>query len=174
MTDPRYPVGRFERPQTYSPEQRSAWLEEIAELPARLAASVDGLNDQQLDTPYRDGGWTVRQVVHHVVDSHIHSYVRCKFAITMDNPIIMPYDEEKWAALDDASHADPAISLALLTNLHTRWVRFFRSLDDAAFARTLVHPENGPMTLDLVVALYAWHGRHHLAHITELRRRMNW
>lgn len=174
MTDPRYPVGKFERPKTITPQQRTEWINEIALLPERLRAALAGLSQEQLDTPYRDGGWTVRQLVHHIADSHTHSYIRCKFAAASENPTIMPYDEGVWSKFEDASQEDPAVSLQLLTALHTRWVRFLRSFDDAGFARTLVHPENGPMDLNLMTALYAWHSRHHLAHITELRKRQGW
>lgn len=174
MTDLRYPVGKFVRPASLSGEERAALIDVIAAAPEQMAKAVAGLNDAQLDTPYRDGGWTVRQVVHHVVDSHVNSYIRTKFAVAEDNPTIIPYNEAVWANFDDAAHAPVEGSLTLLTALHARWVRFFRSLDEAAFARTLVHPENGVMDLDFVIALYAWHGRHHIAHVTSLRRRMGW
>ncbi|MBI4910837.1 MAG: putative metal-dependent hydrolase [Acidobacteria bacterium] len=174
MTDPRYPVGNFELPQEITPKLRAAWLEEIANLPSLLRSSVRGLSPSQLDTPYREGGWTVRQVVHHLADSHMHSYIRCKFALSMDNPTIMPYDEAVWAQFEDGAREDVELSLQLITSLHARWIRFLRSLDGPGYARTLLHPENGPMTIDTMISLYAWHGRHHLAHITELRRSKGW
>lgn len=174
QNDLRYPIGQFQRPDNFSLQQRSAFLERIAQTPANLAQAVGGLNSPQLDTPYREGGWTLRQVVHHVADSHMHSYIRTKFAVAEEHPAIKPYDEAIWADFDDAAAAPVEVSLTLLEQLHNRWVRWFRSLPEKAFQRTLLHPENGVMTLDLIVALYAWHGDHHTAHIRGLRHRMGW
>lgn len=172
--DLRYPIGKFLRPAAVTAVSRAAAIKQLELAPAELRAAVEDLSPEQLDTPYREGGWTVRQVVHHVADSHMHSYARAKFLVSEDNPVIKPYDEQAWAQYDDGAHEDVEVSLTLLESLHTRYVRFLRSLPETAFARTLVHPVNGPMTLDVLVELYAWHGRHHTAHITELRRRMGW
>jgi len=174
MSDLSYPIGRFARPESCTAELRAQFLEDIAQTPLALEKAVAGLDDSQLDTAYRPGGWTVRQVIHHVADSHMNSYLRSKFAVAEDNFTVKPYDEALWATYDDAAHEPIATSLTLLTSLHRRWVRFLRSLPEAAFSRTLFHPENGPMTLNMLVALYAWHGRHHTRHITSLRERMSW
>lgn len=139
-----------------------------------MRAAVAGLNDEQLDTPYRPGGWTVRQVVHHVPESHLNSYVRFKLAITEDEPTIKPYFEDRWAELDDARQAPIALSLDLLEALHGRWIWFLRSLKQADFQRTFRHPELGIVSVDKNIALYAWHGEHHVAHITSMRKRMGW
>ena len=149
-------------------------MEEIAQTPSALRRAVDGLADAQLDTPYRDGGWTVRQVVHHVPDSHIHAYVRMKSALTEEHPLVRAYDEQQYAVLPDYRDTPIEVSLALLDALHARWVVLLRSLTDADFARVYVHSENGPTRLDHQIANYAWHGRHHVAHITSLRDRMAW
>lgn len=173
--DPRYPIGPFTPPEAYTPAVRARFIQEIEEAPARLRQAVAGLSSERLLTPYRDGGWSVAQVVHHVPDSHMNSYTRCKFALTEEEPTIKSYDEDKWARLADGS--DPATvpgSLALLEALHSRWTKLLRSLSETDLARTLVHPENGRMTLDRVLAVYAWHGRHHVAHVTRLRERMGW
>ncbi len=174
--DLRYPIGRFERPAQLTTPERSALIDTIAAAPAALRAAVHGLSGTQLDTPYRPEGWTVRQVVHHVPDSHLNSYVRFRLALTEEQPTIKPYDEARWAELPDAKGPLVAESLALLEALHARWVSLLRAMTPAEFARTLVHPERpgAPMTLDMMVALYAWHGRHHVAHITALRERMGW
>lgn len=174
MTDPRYPVGKFERPQTLTPDDRAGMIAHIAETPARLRQAVAGLTESQLDTPYREGGWTVRQVVHHVPDSHLNSYIRFKLAMTEEQPTIKPYDEAAWAALPDSRDTPIETSLTLLESLHDRWTRLLRAFTADDFRRTLNHPENGVMTLDALLALYAWHGRHHVAHITTLRGRMGW
>lgn len=170
----QYPVGKFERPEKLTGEQRRACIATIAETPARLKAAVVGLNATQLDTPYRPGGWTVRQVVHHIPDSHMNSYVRFRLALTETEPTIKPYDEALWAELADAKTAPVEPSLALLENLHARWVLLLRSLSDADWTRTFRHPELGLMTLEQNLALYDWHGRHHVAHITSLRERQGW
>lgn len=173
LPDPRYPVGRAERRSSLSPDERRAAIDAFAAAPEALSAAVRGLTDAQLDTPYRDGGWTVRQVVHHVADSHMHAYIRIRFALTEDNPTIKPYDQDSWVALADST-LPPSVSLDLLRALHTRLVTMLRALPPEAFARTLQHPENGPMTVDAMLTVYSWHGRHHTAHITELRKRMGW
>ncbi len=173
-TDLRYPVGKFQREKNVTPELRQKWIAEIAEAPARMRAAVEGLSPVQLDTPYREGGWTVRQVVHHVPDSHLNAYTRFKLALTEEVPTIKPYDEKRWSELDDARTAPTEISLALLDSLHRRWVLFLRSLEAGDFARTFKHPELGVLNLETLLALYAWHGRHHVAHITSLRHRLGW
>jgi len=172
--DLRYPVGPFKFEGTLSPEQRLALIDQIAATPEKMRAAVAGLSEEQLDTPYRPEGWTVRQVVHHVPDSHLNSYVRFKLALTEEHPTIRAYDENLWANTDDARTAPVEISLDLLEALHRRWVLFLRSFEDKDFARTFHHPELGSMSVDKNVALYAWHGRHHVAHITSLRERMGW
>ncbi len=163
--DPRYPIGRFSFPESTTPEQRRGWIREIAEAPAHLRAAVAGLSEEQLDTPYRPGGWTVRQVVHHLPDSHMNSYVRLKLALTEDAPMIKPYDEALWANLPDTA-LPIEISLTLLEGLHARWVRLLESMTAADFSRVFRHPELGTIRLEQNLALYAWHGKHHVAHIT--------
>lgn len=170
----QYPVGKFRRPEKLNEEQRRAYIGTIAETPARLRAAVAGLTAAQLDTPYRPGGWTVRQVVHHMPDNHMNSYVRFRLALTENEPAIKPYDEALWAELADAKTAPIEPSLALLENLHQRWVALLRSLSSADWTRTFRHPEIGTMTLEQNLALYDWHGRHHVAHITALREREGW
>lgn len=173
--DLRYPIGKFERPAApLTTEQRRQFIDAIAETPERLAAAVAGLTPAQLDTPYRPGGWTVRQVVHHLPDSHMNSYVRFKLALTEDEPTIKPYDEARWAELADSRETPVETSLALLENLHDRWVLLLRSLAPADWSRKFRHPALGPMSLDQNLALYAWHGRHHVAHITALHERNSW
>ena len=175
MTDERYPIGKFERRDELNADERRAMIDTIAAAPARLRAAVAGLDDQQLDTPYREGGWTVRQVVHHLPDSHLNAYIRLKLALTEDDPLIRPYDEAEWAQLADSRDTPPEVSLTLLESLHARWVTLFRSMRDEDFRRTLRHPEHqGILTLDWLVAMYAWHSRHHVAHITSLRERNGW
>lgn len=174
--DLRYPVGKFQRPtQTLSPSERRAAIAAIAEAPSRLRQAVKGLDDTQLDTPYRPGGWTVRQVVHHVPDSHLNAYSRFKLALTEDTPTIKPYDEAKWAELDDGKSTLVEESLTLLEALHKRWVYLLERMTPSDFGRMLDHPEwEKPGSLDVMLALYAWHGKHHAAQITELRRREGW
>jgi DinB superfamily len=172
--DPRYPIGRFEMPAQVSPARRQQAMDEIASTPAKLRAVVKGLNDAQLDTPYRADGWTVRQVVHHVPDSHLNAYVRLKLALTEDNPTIKPYDEAAWAKLADSNSTPIEVSLTLMDSVHDRWDRIWRSLKPEQFARKLVHPENGERTVDWLLFLYEWHGKHHTAHITELRIQKGW
>ena len=172
--DLRYPIGRFERPAAATAEDREGWIAALAAAPARLRAAVRGLDEAQLDTPYRPGGWTVRQVIHHVPDSHMNSYIRFRLALTEADPLIKPYDEAQWAGLHDARTLPVEVSLQLLEALHTRWVDLLRSLSPAEFDRTFRHPELGQMTLYANLALYAWHGRHHEAHVTGLRERSGW
>lgn len=161
----RYPVGRYAKPGPLDAPSRAALIDALARAPAELRALVTGLSDGQLDTPYRPGGWTIRQVVHHVFDSHANAYVRMKLCVTEDTPTIRTYDEAKWAELPEARTAPVAISLDLLDALHRRWVLFLRALPADAFSRTVRHPDWGPMTLDDLLAQYAWHGRHHAAHV---------
>lgn len=163
--DLAYPVGKFKRPETISAEDRARFIQEIAALPAQFKAAAAGLSDQRLDTPYRPGGWTVRQVVHHVADSHMNSYIRFKLALTEDEPIIKPYAEDRWAEIEEARHGAVGVSLTLLEALHERWVRTLRAMQESDFLRAFRHPELGAVKLDIALALYAWHGRHHLAHI---------
>ncbi len=171
--DLRYPIGRFERPSALTPELRKEWIDTLAAAPARYRDAVRGLSDTQLDTPYRPDGWTVRQVVHHVADSHMNSFIRFRLALTEDEPTVKPYDEAKWALLKDA--AEPVeVSLQLIDALHHRWVVMLRSLAPADFSRTVRHPQLGVIDLDFLLALYAWHSRHHAAHITGLREREGW
>jgi uncharacterized damage-inducible protein DinB len=174
MTDLRYPIGKFEREGKVTGAQRPELIQQIADTPANLRAAIKNLTEQQLDTPYRPGGWTVRQVVHHLPDSHLNSYVRFKLAVTEQEPTIKTYAETLWAELDDARTAPIEISLQLLEALHQRWVIFLQSLKPADFSRKFHHPENGLMTVDDLLRLYAWHGRHHVAHLTALRARMGW
>jgi uncharacterized damage-inducible protein DinB len=172
--DLRYPVGRFDATEEVTPERRRVCIEQVAEAPARLREAVAGLDDAQLDTPYREGGWTVRQVLHHLADSHINAYVRMKLALTEDSPAIKTYDEARWAELADSRDTPPEVSLTLLDALHRRWLILLRSLGDADWAKTFRHPEWGEIPLEKTLALYAWHGRHHVAHVTRLRERMGW
>jgi len=174
-TDPRYPVGKFNRPAAaLTPDERRELVQQIAATPARMREAVAGLSESQLDTPYRDGGWTVRQVVHHVPDSHMNAYTRVKLALTEEQPTIKPYDEAAWAKLNDVRDTPIETSLILLETLHQRWDTILRAMTDADFERTLLHPDMGVMTLDAVIAMYAWHGRHHVGHITSLRSRSGW
>lgn len=172
--DLRYPVGDFRFPESVSAQELAAFMDQIAETPARMRAAIAGLSDSQLDTPYRPGGWTVRQLAHHVPDSHINSYTRFRLALTEDQPIIKPYEEKRWAELSDARTMPVEPSLALLESLHARWVPLLRSLSTADWKRTFRHPDLGLVTLEKNAALYAWHGRHHVAHITAVRDRMHW
>jgi hypothetical protein len=174
MADLRYPIGTFTDVATLAPAGRAAAIRTLTELPARLRLATSGLDDHQLDTPYRPGGWTVRQLVHHVADSHVNAYIRLKFALSETNPTIKPYDEAVWAEMVDARTAPIAVSLDLLEALHARIVMVLRHLPAEAFARTLFHPERGAMTIDGYVALYDWHSRHHTAHVTALREREGW
>jgi hypothetical protein len=172
--DLAYPIGRAPRPQSLSDSERRTAIDAIAAAPAKLRAAVNGLTNEQLDTPYRPGGWTVRQVTHHVPESHMNAYTRFKLALTEDTPTIKPYDEDAWAKLDDVRTTPIETSLVLLESLHDRWVRLLESMSAADFDRKLNHPENGPMNLHRMLALYAWHGDHHVAHVTNLRDRSGW
>ena len=174
MTDPRYPIGKWDRRDTLTSGERAAMIAQIGEVPARMRTAIAGLDDAQLDTPYREGGWTVRQVVHHVPDSHLNSYTRFKLALTEEEPTIRPYDEAKWAALSDSRDTPVETSLTMLGALHDRWTILLRAMSDDDFRRTLRHPDIGVMSLDALLSLYAWHGRHHVGHVTSLRERMGW
>ncbi|OXM84435.1 metal-dependent hydrolase [Paenibacillus rigui] len=170
----RYPIGQFAWVGDISREQRARWIEELEEAPALLRSAVSGLDNSQLDTPYRPQGWTVRQVVHHVADSHMNSLIRFKLALTEEQPTIKPYDEARWAELADSRPADIELSLALLEQLHARWGLLLHSLQESDWERTFVHPASGIIRLDVNLGTYAWHGKHHTAHITSLRQRMGW
>lgn len=170
----RFPIGRFQAREGLPAEDRDALIREIEGLPGALEDLVADLSPEQLDTPYRPGGWTVRQVVHHLADSHLNSYVRFKWAVTEDEPRIKAYDEAAWAELPDGRSGEVEVSLDLLRALHRRWVSFLRSLEPEAFGRAFEHPESGRVLLEANLQLYAWHGRHHLAHIANLRERMGW
>jgi hypothetical protein len=174
MPDPRYPIGPFEHRDPATPAQRAGWIADIVALPSLLRNAVAGLDDAQLDTPYRANGWTVRQVVHHLPDSHVNAYVRFKLTLTEDEPTIKPYDQARWAELPDGRTGPIAVSLGLVEGLHERWARVLQSLGPAEFARKLNHPELGALDLDFLTGMYAWHGKHHVAHITGLRKRMEW
>lgn len=175
MEDLRFPIGKLNRrPGPNTPEERKQLIDAVAEVPERLKQAVTGLNGKQLDTPYREGGWTVRQVTHHLADSHINAYVRFKLALTEENPAVKPYAEAAWAELADSRITPIDVSLALVDNLHARWVVLLRSLKPEDWARKLTHPEDGVLSLDEMLRIYAWHGAHHVAHITGLRKRMQW
>jgi hypothetical protein len=175
MTDPRYPIGPYVAAESFTAETRREAISTIAALPAHLRAAVAGLEEEQLDTPYREGGWTARQVVHHVADSHLNAYCRHKLAWAEERPAIRPYDESVWATSDEARTAPVEVSLALLDALHRRWVAFLRGLPAEAFAREFFHPEAKRwMSLDWSVGMYAWHGRHHAAHVGHLRATRGW
>ena len=175
MDDLRYPIGKFSLEGSISPEQRQQWMNDLAAAPAVLRAAVAGLDDAQLDTPYRGGGWTVRQVVHHVADSHMNSYIRFRWALTEDKSVIKAYDENLWALLPDAKAAPVELSLNLIESLHQRWLALLESMTEADYQKAFVHPQTGNETnLERTLAVYAWHGKHHAAHITALRKRMGW
>src|SRR5712671_46218 len=174
MPDPRYPIGKFSFDGMLTPQQKTQHLNDIEQTPARLRSAVRGLSDEQLNTPYRDGGWTVRQLTHHVPDSHMNAYIRLRLALTEQEPTIKPYEEARWAELEDAKSAPVEVSLTLLDSLHERWVRLLRSLKQEDYERTFRHPEHGVRTVDWLLFLYAWHGRHHTAHIAELRKAKGW
>ncbi len=174
MEETRYPIGRFAFDAAISAEKGREMINRIAALPEELARSVAGLSAERLDTPYREGGWTPRQIVHHLADSHMNAFIRFKLALTEDNPQIKPYSQEAWAALSDVQGADAELSLKILEGLHGRFAALLASLKTEDFARTFLHPENGVMTLDRTLQIYAWHCRHHVAHITSLRGRKGW
>lgn len=171
--DLRYPIGQPQLIDSLDAARRAQLIGEIATLPSELEAAVAGLSESQFDTPYRPEGWTIRQLVHHVADSHMNAFIRLKLALTEENPTVKPYDEKTWADLPDM-RLPVSISLSLVDLIHQRWVAVLRNTPDASYARTLLHPENGTMSLDRLVCLYAWHGKHHLAHITSLRQRNGW
>ncbi len=174
MPDLRYPIGPFKAGPPPDPRTRLQLLVQLAEAPSRLQAAVDNLSESQLQTPYRPGGWTVRQVVHHLADAHINWYVRTKLALTEDNPLVRPYDEARWAELEDARTAPLEPALMLLENLHQRWVELFRSLSESQWKRKISHPDRGVFVLESTLAMHLWHSRHHTAHIMELCKRMGW
>ncbi len=176
MTDLRYPIGPFtDHAKDHSTaEERAAMMDQIAAAPAQLRSAVAELDDDQLDTPYREDGWTVRQVVHHVLDSHVNAYVRFRWALTEDGPVIKPYDEKEWARLPDAIKAPVDVSLDLLKALHTRWLILLRAMTPEDFERRWSSPDFGELSVDGLLQIYAWHGRHHVAHITSLREREGW
>ena len=173
--DPRYPVGKYSLVEPSSAAEIAAWIETVAAVPADLRAAVRGLGETQLDTPYREGGWTLRQVAHHVPDSHVNAYVRFKLALTEDEPTVKGYEEDRWAELADGRVGSVEVSLALLDALHERWVRLLRAMSAADDARGFLHPQNGRrMSLGQTLGLYAWHGRHHTSQITTLRATKGW
>ncbi len=174
MDELSYPVGQFQRPTSLTPEQRRRAIDDIAATPKNLRAATQDLDEAQLDTTYRPGGWTVRQVVHHVPDSHMNAFIRFKLALTEDTPTIKPYDQGAWATLEDARSTPVETSLMLLDTLHDRWVRVLNAMSPSDYERTLNHPENGMMNLDQLLAMYQWHGKHHVAHVTRLRERNGW
>ena len=174
MTDPRYPIGKFHYDGPPTEEQRSAFIAQIERTPGELRAAVQGLTPQQIETPYRDGGWTVRQVAHHVPESHMNAFIRFKLALTETEPTIKPYEEALWAKTPDVQASSVESALALLDALHARFVVLLRTMKGDAWKRTFRHPELGIVPLEKNLALYAWHGRHHTAHVTELRKRMQW
>jgi hypothetical protein len=172
--DPSYPIGKFAYAGPPGEEQREKFIDDIEKTPDALRAAVKGLSPRQIETPYREGGWTVRQVVHHVPESHMNAYIRFKLALTEDEPTIKPYEQQLWAELSDVQSTPIEVSLAIMDPLHDRWVRLLRSMKAEDWKRSFRHPELGVVPLEKNVALYAWHGRHHVAHITELRKRMGW
>jgi len=175
MNDLRYPVGPFEAPTgSLSEAQRTALIAEVKAAPLALRAALGGLTPPQVDTPYRPGGWTLRQVAHHVPDSHMNAYVRFRLALTEDKPTIKPYAEDRWAELPDAKTAPVELSLDLLEALHRRFVLLLENMSAPEWSRQLTHPEHGLVGLEWMLTMYAWHGRHHTAHITSLRRRQGW
>ena len=172
--DLRYPIGPAKRAELFTPQERIAAIEGIRQLPQSLRSVVADFSEAQLETPYRPGGWTVRQLIHHVADSHMNAYNRVRLALTEDSPKIFAYQESRWAELEDARAAEVSTSLDLLQALHARWVRLFTSLDEPDWKRSYVHPENGPQSVEQAVILYDWHGRHHTSHVTQLSARMGW
>ena len=174
MSDPRYPIGKLELPKEVTASRRQQAIAEIASTPAKMRAAVVGLSQSQLDTRYRDGGWTVRQVVHHVPDSHLNAFLRLKMTLTEEKPTIKTYEESQWAELADGKSAPIEDSLKLLDALHARWDRVWQSLKPEHFSRLLIHPDSGEKNVDWLLFLYEWHGKHHTAHITELRKSKGW
>jgi uncharacterized damage-inducible protein DinB len=174
VNDLRYPIGPFRAPGRLKPDQRASLLGQLRLAPRRLRDAVRGLSESQIDTPYRPEGWTVRQVVHHVADSHVHGYLRCKHVLTEDQPTLETYEQDDWAALDDAREAPLEPSLSVLDGVHDRWAMVLERLPADAWSRGAHHPESGDVTLDDLLALYVWHGDHHVAHLTALRDREGW
>lgn len=172
--DLRYPIGNFNPPPEVDAETRQKFIQTIAELPAKFRAAVENLNDEQLDTPYRPEGWTVRQVVHHLADSHINSFCRFKFGLSEDLPKIKTYNEARWAEMEDAKNAAIDSSLQIIDGVHARWTKLLNSMDEEDFQRKIHHSERGEMALDVLLALYDWHSRHHTSHVTKLRERNGW
>jgi hypothetical protein len=173
-TDLRYPIGKFKAPEQYTEEIIHNYIKEIEETPANLRKVVEGLTDEQLDTPYREDGWKIRQVIHHLPDSHMNAYIRIKLALTEGQPVIKPYEEDLWAELKDSFLTPVSTSLDLLTLLHERWVILLKSLDEEDLERTYMHPDHGLVNLKYVLGIYSWHGRHHTAQIEELKKRKGW
>ena len=172
--DPRYPIGRFKRPEQVTAHDRMAAIAVLSEMPDKLKDALDGLDQEQLDTPYREGGWTVRQLVHHIADSHMNAFARMRLALTEDSPAIFAYNENAWANLFDSTSAPVVLSVTLLENLHARWVMMLQSLTEEQWKRAYRHPEGGLSPMEMTVLLYAWHSRHHVAHITRLRESRGW
>jgi hypothetical protein len=174
MADPiRYPIGEYTYNPAEFPGRKDEWLKQVADCPARLRAAAKGLSDKQLDTPYREGGWNSRQIIHHVADSHMQAYFRIKLALTENAPVVKPYSQDDFVKLAD-SQAPIELSLALIDNLHARWVLLYKSMDNASFARVFMHPEYGEIPIARALSHYAWHGRQHTAHIEGLRKRNKW
>ncbi|MED5019411.1 putative metal-dependent hydrolase [Paenibacillus chibensis] len=173
-SDLRYPIGEFTAAETISPADRSYWIDQLRALPGQVREAIQNFNDDQLNTPYRPGGWNVRQVVHHLADSHMNALLRIKLALTEEEPVIKPYEETLWAELPDSLIPPPEVSLKILDGIHARMVLLFKNFKESDWQRTYVHPVNGKTRLDRHLGLYTWHGRHHLAHITSLSRRMDW
>ncbi len=174
MEDLRYPIGQFEHDGAVSRDELAGWIDEIAALPSAMREAVSGLSEAQLDTPYRPDGWTIRQVVHHVPDSHMNAYIRCKWAVTEDEPTIKAYYEDRWAELDDGRTSPIEPSLQLLDAVHARWAILLRTFTPELWQRRFKHPESGVQQLDRMIGMYVWHGKHHVAHITSLRGREGW
>jgi hypothetical protein len=174
MEDLRYPIGKFSAKENHTPEELKTFIQRIESLPSKLEAAVEGFSNQQLDTPYRDGGWSVRQVVHHVADSHMNAYIRVKWMLTEETPIIKAYNEKLWAETGETT-SDPALSLLLIKALHTKWVTLLKSLSQNQLQKEFIHPDTKKnVALHNLIGMYAWHGDHHLAHIIELKRRQGW
>lgn len=173
MADSRYPIGPYQPKKGATPRDVAKWIDDIEQLPAQLESAVASLSDQQLDTPYREDGWTARQLVHHIADSHMNGVVRIKLALTEDRPTIKPYDQDRWATLPDST-MPVSVSLDIISGIHRRWVGVLKALDEEQLAREVVHPESGTLTVKSLIGLYAWHGNHHLAHITTLKEKKNW
>lgn len=174
MEDLRYPIGKFSAQESHSSEELKSFIQRIETLPVKLEAAIEGLSEQQLNTPYRDGGWTVRQVVHHVADSHMNAYIRVKWMLTEETPVIKAYDEKQWAETSE-TQSEPALSIALLKALHAKWVILLKSLSSVQLQKQFIHPDTKKnVALHNLMGMYAWHGDHHLAHITELKKRQGW